>query len=142
MVVPAAIYVALNAGGEGSSGWGIPMATDIAFALGVLTLAARSAPASLKPFLLTLAIVDDIGAIIVIAVFYSDGVSWTALGVAVGLMIVIVALQRIHVRATAVYVLLGIGVWLAVFESGVHRRSPAWRSGSSRHPCPSSGRRP
>lgn len=120
MVVPAAIYVALNAGGEGSSGWGIPMATDIAFALGVLTLAARSAPASLKPFLLTLAIVDDIGAIIVIAVFYSDGVSWTALGVAVGLMIVIVALQRIHVRATAVYVLLGIGVWLAVFESGVH----------------------
>jgi len=120
MVVPAVLYLAVNAGGEGARGWGIPMATDIAFALGVLTLAARRAPANLKPFLLTLAIVDDIGAILVIAVFYSDGASWTALGVAVALLLGTVALQRIHVRATAVYVVLGIGVWLAVFESGVH----------------------
>jgi NhaA family Na+:H+ antiporter len=120
MVVPAAIYLALNAGGEGMRGWGIPMATDIAFALGVLTLAARSAPPSLKPFLLTLAIVDDIGAIIVIAIFYSEGVSWAALGVALGFVLAIVVLQRVHVRATAAYVLLGAGLWLAFLEAGVH----------------------
>ncbi|MGZ8620789.1 MAG: Na+/H+ antiporter NhaA, partial [Actinomycetota bacterium] len=120
MVVPALLYVALNVGGEGSRGWGIPMATDIAFALGVLTLAARHAPAGLKPFLLTLAIVDDIGAILVIAIFYSTGISWSALGVAGLLLVAIVALQRIHVRATPAYLLLGVGVWLAVLQSGVH----------------------
>ncbi|HSJ50334.1 MAG TPA: Na+/H+ antiporter NhaA [Actinomycetota bacterium] len=120
MVVPALIYVALNAGGEGSSGWGVPMATDIAFALGVLTLAARSAPASLKPFLLTLAIVDDIGAILVIAIFYSDDVSVQSLLIAVALGVMMVVLQRFDVRSTAVYVGLGVGMWLAVFESGVH----------------------
>ena len=120
MVVPALIYVALNAGGEGSGGWGVPMATDIAFALGVLTLAARSAPPSLKPFLLTLAIVDDIGAILVIAIFYSRGVSVLALLIAVALGVMVVVLQRFDVRSTAVYVGLGVGMWLAVFESGVH----------------------
>ncbi|HEX6330459.1 MAG TPA: Na+/H+ antiporter NhaA [Actinomycetota bacterium] len=120
MVVPALIYVALNAGGEGSRGWGVPMATDIAFALGVLTLAARSAPASLKPFLLTLAIVDDIGAILIIAIFYSDDVSVQALVIAVVLGVLMVVLQRFDVRSTAVYVGLGVGMWLAVFESGVH----------------------
>ena len=120
MVVPALLYVALNVGGEGAGGWGIPMATDIAFALGVLTLAARHAPAGLKPFLLTLAIVDDIGAILVIAIFYSTGISWSALGVAGALLAAIVALQRIHVRATPVYLVLGAGVWLAVLQSGVH----------------------
>jgi NhaA family Na+:H+ antiporter len=120
MVVPALLYLALNAGGDGAHGWGIPMATDIAFALGVLTLAARSAPASLKPFLLTLAIVDDIGAIVVIALFYSGGVTWEPLLVAAAMLGAIVALQRIHVRATPVYLVLGVGVWLAVLESGVH----------------------
>jgi NhaA family Na+:H+ antiporter len=120
MVVPALIYVALNASGDGSGGWGVPMATDIAFALGVLTLAARSAPASLKPFLLTLAIVDDIGAILVIAIFYSRGVSVLALVIAVALGMLAVVLQRFDVRSTAVYVGLGVGMWLAVFESGVH----------------------
>jgi Na+:H+ antiporter, NhaA family len=120
MVVPALIYLVLNATGDGSRGWGIPMATDIAFALGVLTLAARSAPPSIKPFLLTLAIVDDIGAILVIAVFYSDGVSVTALVVAAVLVASILALQRLDVRAGVVYVGLGIAVWVALFESGVH----------------------
>jgi NhaA family Na+:H+ antiporter len=96
------------------------MATDIAFAIGVLTLAARVAPPTLKPFLLTLAIIDDIGAILVIAVFYSTGVSVTALAVASLLIVVIVVIQRIHVRAAAVYVVLGVGVWLAFLESGVH----------------------
>lgn len=120
MVAPALIYLALNAGGEGSRGWGVPMATDIAFALGVLTLAARSAPPSLKLFLLTLAIVDDIGAIIVIAVFYSGGVSAAGLGLAAALVVLILLLQRSNVRATSVYMVLGVGVWLAFFESGVH----------------------
>jgi Na+:H+ antiporter, NhaA family len=96
------------------------MATDIAFALGVLTLAARSAPASLKPFLLTLAIVDDIGAIIVIALFYSGGVTVLPLALAAVLLAVIVVCQRNQVRAATVYVALGTGVWIAVFESGVH----------------------
>jgi NhaA family Na+:H+ antiporter len=120
MVLPALIYLLLNATGDGSRGWGIPMATDIAFALGVLTLAARSAPPSMKPFLLTLAIVDDIGAILVIALFYSDGVSVTALLLAAGLVASMVALQWLDVRAGVVYVGLGIAVWLAFFESGVH----------------------
>jgi NhaA family Na+:H+ antiporter len=120
MIVPALLYVAVNVGGNGTRGWAIPMATDIAFALGVLTLAARRTPAGVKPFLLTLAIVDDIGAIVVIAVFYSSGVSLFALGVAAVLVTVIIALQRLDVRATLVYVALGLGVWLALFESGVH----------------------
>jgi NhaA family Na+:H+ antiporter len=120
MLVPAAIYAALNAGGEGSSGWGIPMATDIAFALGVLTIAARHAPPSVKPFLLTLAIVDDIGAICVIAIFYSGGVAMVPLVVAAGMTVAMVVLQRLDVRSTIVYVALGIGIWVALFESGVH----------------------
>lgn len=120
MVVPAAIYAALNAGGVGSRGWGIPMATDIAFAVGVLTIAARQAPPSLKPFLLTLAIVDDIGAIIVIAIFYTQDISLLALGLAIALVAVVVALQRIAVRAISVYMLLGIGIWFAMYFSGVH----------------------
>jgi NhaA family Na+:H+ antiporter len=120
MVVPALLYAALNAGAEGSSGWGIPMATDIAFALGLLTLAARRAPAGLKPFLLTLAIVDDIGAIIVIAVFYSGQIDWPSLATAVALCAAVVALQRIQVRWTVVYVGLGVLVWIAVLASGVH----------------------
>jgi NhaA family Na+:H+ antiporter len=120
MIVPALVYLALNAGGEGARGWGIPMATDIAFALGVLTLAARAAPPSLKPFLLTLAIVDDIGAITVIAVFYTSDLDPNALLVALGLLALIVVLQRIEVRAAVVYIGLGVGVWLAVLQSGVH----------------------
>jgi NhaA family Na+:H+ antiporter len=120
MVVPAAIYAALNAGGPGSSGWGIPMATDIAFALGVLTLAARHAPPSLKPFLLTLAIVDDIGAICVIAIFYSEGVAVMPLLIGAGMAVLMVALQRFDVRSTIVYLVLGIGIWVAFYESGVH----------------------
>jgi NhaA family Na+:H+ antiporter len=120
MVVPAAIYLALNAGGEGAAGWGIPMATDIAFALGVLTLAARNAPSGLRPFLLTLAIVDDIGAILIIAIFYAADIHWAALAIAVVMVLAIVALQRGHVRFLPVYLALGAGLWLATYESGVH----------------------
>ncbi|MGH2672918.1 MAG: Na+/H+ antiporter NhaA [Actinomycetota bacterium] len=120
MVVPALLYAALNATGDGAKGWGIPMATDIAFALGLLTLAARHAPAGLKPFLLTLAIVDDIGAIAVIAIFYSGQIEWPALLTAGALCVLVVVLQRSNVRWMFVYVVLGVLVWIAVFESGVH----------------------
>lgn len=120
MVVPALIYLAFNAGTAASRGWGIPMATDIAFALGVLALVAPRAPAPLKVFLLSLAIVDDIGAIVVIAIFYSTGVNFTALAIAVGLLGVVVILQRIKVWWIPIYGILGFGIWLATFESGVH----------------------
>ena len=120
MVVPALLYLILTAAGEGAHGWGIPMATDIAFALGVLTLAARRAPSNLKPFLLTLAIVDDIGAILVIALVYSGGLAWGWLGAAALVALSIVVLRRIHVRAQVVYVVLGVVLWLCTFESGMH----------------------
>lgn len=120
MVAPALIYLAFTGGGAGAKGWGIPMATDIAFAVGVLAVVGRGLPPGLKLFLLTLAIVDDIGAILVIAIFYAGAVSSSALGVAMGLLALTVVLRRAQVRAGGVYLLLGIGVWVAVFESGVH----------------------
>jgi Na+:H+ antiporter, NhaA family len=120
MAVPALLYAAINAGGPGASGWGIPMATDIAFALGVLVLAARHAPAGLKPFILTLAIVDDIGAIVVIAVFYSEAVSLWALAGAAAVCLGMLGLRRVGVRSTGAFVVLGAVVWLATYLSGVH----------------------
>jgi Na+:H+ antiporter, NhaA family len=120
MVVPAALFAAFNAGGAGSAGWGIPMATDIAFALGVLALVGRRTPASLKVFLLTLAIVDDIGAIVVIAIFYSDGVfpGWL-LGAGAGVATMYI-LDRNGVRSSVPYVVLAGAVWLMTYWSGVH----------------------
>jgi NhaA family Na+:H+ antiporter len=120
MVVPALVYLAINAGGAGQRGWGIPMATDIAFALGALTLASRFAPPSLKPLLLTLAIVDDIGAILVIALFYSGGIEWVPLAVAVGGVGLALLAARAHVRALAFYVVLGTVIWYATFEADIH----------------------
>ncbi len=120
MVLPALVFAALNAGGRGSNGWGVPLATDIAFALGVAALLGRRVPTSLKLFLLTLAIVDDIGAILVIAIFYSSDVEPLALLVAVGILGVMALLRAAKVYWMPVYVVLGAGVWLAVFQSGVH----------------------
>ena len=120
MAVPALLYLAINRSGEPARGWGIPMATDIAFALGVLAIVGRGLPTALKSFLLALAIVDDIGAILVIAVFYSGSIEVLALLAAGGLLGLILVLQRLQVRWTVVYVLLGVGVWLATFQSGVH----------------------
>ncbi|MEO8540103.1 MAG: Na+/H+ antiporter NhaA [bacterium] len=120
MVVPALIYVGWNAGGDGAKGWGIPMATDIAFAMGVLALLGRRAPLSLKVFLLALAIVDDLGAILVIAIFYTDSISLEALIWAGIMLAVIVAVARAGVHSTDVYVLLGILFWAAVYKSGIH----------------------
>lgn len=120
MVVPALIFYGITAGTAGSRGWGIPMATDIAFAVGVLAVAGRGLPSGLRLFLLTLAIVDDIGAIVVIALFYSDSIAFDALAAASGLLALMSLLRRAHVRPEALYLLLGAGVWLTVFESGVH----------------------
>jgi NhaA family Na+:H+ antiporter len=120
MAVPALLYLAINRSGEPARGWGIPMATDIAFALGVLALVGRGLPTVLKSFLLALAIVDDIGAILVIAVFYSGSISLGPLLAAGGLLGLVLVLQRLQVRWAAVYVLVGMGVWLATFKSGVH----------------------
>ncbi|MDO8390770.1 MAG: Na+/H+ antiporter NhaA [Actinomycetota bacterium] len=119
MVVPALIYLAI-AGGTASRGWAIPMATDIALAVGVLAVAGSRLPTSLRAFLLGLAIVDDIGAIVVIAAVYSTGLSWAWLGAAAVLLLVVVAVRWAGVHALVVYIGLGSLVWLAMHEAGVH----------------------
>lgn len=120
MVVPALLYLALNVGGAGGRGWGVPMATDIAFAVGVLALLGPRVPPALKIFLLTLAIVDDIGAIVVIAFVYSGEVSAAALAVAAGLTAIMAGLRYFRVDWMPGFVFLAILVWVAVYESGVH----------------------
>lgn len=120
MVVPAAFFVAANAGEESVSGWGVPMATDIAFSLGVLALLGTRAPLPLKVFLTALAIVDDIGAVLVIAVFYTAEISWSSLAIGALLLVLLVGLNRAHVTRPWPYGLIGVGVWLALLYSGVH----------------------
>jgi NhaA family Na+:H+ antiporter len=120
MIVPALIYAAFNAGGEGTDGWGIPMATDIAMAVGVLSLLGSRASPSLKLFLLALAIVDDIGAIVVIAVFYTKGIGGEALLASAGLVAVVAVMRRAGITSVAPYAVIGAGLWLALHESGVH----------------------
>ena len=120
MVLPAALFLAFNTGGDASRGWGIAMATDIAFVLGALALLGPRCPDPLRLFLLTIAIVDDIGAIVVIAVFYSDDVDLVALGAVVVLVAALVALRWLRAWRPPAYVLVGLALWLAVLESGVH----------------------
>jgi len=120
MVVPAALYGLVNLGSEGGAGWGVPMATDIAFAVGVVALLGPRFPASLKVFLLSLAIVDDVGAILVIAVFYSDAIEMGALSLGVVLIVVVILLKRARVVWVPAYAVVGTAVWLALFQSGVH----------------------
>lgn len=119
MAVPALIYLAI-AGGTNANGWGVPMATDIALAVGVMTLAGDSVPASLRAFLLGLAVVDDIGAIVVIAIFYSDGVSFTWLAVGVAAVLVTLVVRRGGLQRLPVYIALGALLWFALHEAGVH----------------------
>ena len=120
MVVPAAIYAALNAGGPGVAGWGVPMATDIAFALGVLVLMGRRVPLSLKVFVTAVAIVDDLGAVAVIAIFYTSELSLSALGIAAVVLLLSIGLNRSGVRRTWPYALLGAVLWFALLKSGIH----------------------
>jgi len=120
MLAPAAIYLLFNAGGPGQSGWGIPMATDIAFTIGVLTILGRAVPFSLKVFLTALAIVDDLGAVLVIALFYSENIGWGSLGIAGLIFLFLLACNFLGVRHPLVYALLGIALWLAFLKSGIH----------------------
>ncbi|HNE28353.1 MAG: Na+/H+ antiporter NhaA [Saprospiraceae bacterium] len=120
MVAPALIYWAFNAGQPSQSGFGIPMATDIAFALGVLSLAGKKAPTSLKIFLTALAIIDDLGAILVIALFYGEGFSWLWLLVSAAIFGSMVLLNRLKINKIAPYLLLGAGLWYALHEAGIH----------------------
>jgi NhaA family Na+:H+ antiporter len=120
-LLPALLFV-LIAGGDPDAirGWGVPMATDIAFALGVLALLGSRAPVGLRIFLTALAIVDDLLAVLVIAIFYSSGLSTTALAAAGAVLIALVVANRLGVRRPLVYAVLGIGLWVAILQSGIH----------------------
>ena len=120
MVVPAVIYAIINSGSDSIRGWGIPMATDIAFAIGILALFGNKIPLALKIFLTALAIVDDLGAVIVIAIFYSTDIYMTSLLIAGIILIALIICNRLYIRHPIVYLLLGIALWLALLKSGVH----------------------
>ena len=120
MLVPAGIYSLLNAGGPGSAGWGIPMATDIAFTLGVIALLGRRVPLALKIFVTAVAIVDDLGAVLVIAIFYTEKLSLASLGIGAGFLLLLILFNFGGVRRPLPYVLLGIALWIAFLKSGVH----------------------
>jgi NhaA family Na+:H+ antiporter len=120
MVAPALIYLGVLGDAEGQSGWGIPMATDIAFVVGFLALLGKRVPHGLKIFILSLAIVDDMGAVLVIALFYTAQVSTVALGVAALGLCLVLAANKLGVRSISVYIALGSIVWLACLKSGIH----------------------
>lgn len=121
MVIPALIYIIFNFGdSETLSGWAIPAATDIAFALGILALLGSRVPLSLKLFLLTLAIIDDLGAIVIIAIFYSGDLSVASLIFAAIAIAALVAMNLLGVRRIAAYVVVGVILWICVLKSGVH----------------------
>ncbi|MDH3306331.1 MAG: Na+/H+ antiporter NhaA [Acidimicrobiia bacterium] len=120
MIAPALIYVAFVAGGEGLQGWGIPMATDIAFSVGVVALLGSRVPVGAKLFLLALAIADDIGAITVIAIFYTDDLSMLWLSLALGGLAFTYGANRVGIRSLAFYIPVGIATWFFLLESGVH----------------------
>lgn len=120
MLVPVLIYISINPEGHTLDGWGIPMATDIAFALGALALLGNRIPKSLLTFLVALAIVDDLGAVLVIAVFYTETISFSALGIASVVLLLLISLNLGGIRRPLPYVLLGIILWIAMLKSGVH----------------------
>lgn len=120
MLTPAGIHLFLNYNTPTQSGAGIPMATDIAFALGILSLLGKRVPAGLKVFLTALAVIDDLGAILTIAVFYSKGLSFLNLGIASGIFLLLALLNRFKVRSMIIYLLGGIALWYFMLHSGIH----------------------
>jgi NhaA family Na+:H+ antiporter len=120
MIVPALLYLSVNWGTTSQSGAGIPMATDIAFALGILSLLGNKVPTSLKIFLTALAVIDDLGAILVIAFFYTENVFWGNLGIAMALFAFMLLLNRLKVHNMIPYLLLGVAMWYFMLHSGVH----------------------
>lgn len=120
MVAPALFYVIFNSGGEGVNGWGIPMATDIAFVVGIMALLGPRIPLTLKIFVLALAIADDIGAVLVIAIFYTAEISITALIIAGIVLVILAVLNKLGTKSLIPYTILGIILWLAFLKSGIH----------------------
>ncbi len=120
MVVPALVYFAINPEGDAARGWGIPMATDIAFAIGALALLAGRVPKALITFLVALAIVDDLGAVMVIAVFYTDSISLGPLAVACGLFALLLVFNKSGIRKSAPYFIVAVFLWYALLQSGIH----------------------
>ena len=120
MVMPALIFVLLNRDAATESGWGIPMATDIAFSLGVISLLGKRVPLSLKVFLVAFAIVDDIGAVVVIALFYSADITWTYLLIGVALFLLLVLFNKIDIRYIPAYMIVGWVIWYMFLHSGIH----------------------
>jgi len=120
MVVPALIYFAINPQGDAALGWGIPMATDIAFAIGALALLASRVPKALITFLVALAIVDDLGAVMVIAVFYTDTIALVPLAFAGGLFGILLLFNMAGIRKTLPYFIIAVFLWYALLQSGVH----------------------
>jgi NhaA family Na+:H+ antiporter len=120
MIVPAILYTVFNSGGEGARGWGIPMATDIAFVVGIMALLGPRVPLTLKIFVLALAIADDIGAVLVIAIFYTAEISTTALIIAAIVLVILITLNRLGTKSLIPYTILGVILWLAFLKSGVH----------------------
>ncbi|MBX3101211.1 MAG: Na+/H+ antiporter NhaA [Bacteroidetes bacterium] len=120
MLVPALCYAVFNAGTPAIRGWGVPMATDIAFSLGVLSLLGARVPVGLKIFLSALAIVDDLGAVVVIAIFYSGQIAWDNLAMAGGILLALYFITRLRIRIPLLFTLLGIAVWFLILKSGVH----------------------
>ncbi|MCK9426545.1 MAG: Na+/H+ antiporter NhaA [Ignavibacteriaceae bacterium] len=120
MIIPAIIYLIFNSGGKGKDGWAIPVATDIAFVVGILVLLKNSIPSSLRIFLTALAIVDDIGAVVIIAVFYTASISLPALMVAFLFIFFLILSNVLGVKKLSVYIFLGVGLWFAFLQSGIH----------------------
>ncbi|NOR51443.1 MAG: Na+/H+ antiporter NhaA, partial [Gammaproteobacteria bacterium] len=120
MVVPVLIYIAINPEGHAFDGWGVPMATDIAFALGTLALLGDRIPKKLLTFLVALAIVDDLGAVVVIALFYTETINLMALATAGGMLLLLIALNLGGIRRTLPYILIGLILWVAMLQSGIH----------------------
>lgn len=120
MLIPVAIFFSLNRGGTGSEGWAIPMATDIAFSLGILSLLGKRVPYGLKVFLATFAIVDDLGAVLVIAVFYSAQIQFLLVAAALGIVVLLLLLSKFNMYSRHLFFVAGIVVWVLLLKSGVH----------------------